>query len=474
MSDDTLLMKPALELAAGVRTGKWSARELTELALARYERFEPELNAFTMVDAERALAAADAVRPDDPRPFAGVPTAIKDLGAMLEGYPFTCASDLFGDFVAPLDSSVVTRIKQAGFVIVGKTNLPECGILCVSESRRFGAVRNPWDTSRTPGGSSGGAAAAVAAGMLPLAHGSDGAGSLRIPAACCGLVGLKASRNRISHAPLLGDSPLVTDGFVTRTVADAAATLDVLAGYEPGDANWAPPPADTFLEAAGRDPGRLRIAWSTHPWADVPVIDEHCAMVEQTAELLEGLGHEVEQFDPPFDPTLLETFTDLWTVGIASLVGAGSQIAGRAVAGDTVEPLTLEFWERAQGISALDLMHTDNTLKAFARRMVSELAPYDALITPVLNLRPVEIGWIDSADGMEAFDRSVRFTAFTATTNLAGLPAISLPLGELSADGMPGSVQLVGRPAGEQGLLSLAAQLERTRPFAHLHPPAFS
>lgn len=470
MADSDLLYSSALELAAGVRNGDYTSRELTELALAKIEELDPSLNAFIMTDADRALAAADAVEAGDDRPFAGVPTAIKDIGAMVDGYPFTCGSSIFGDFIAPFDSHVGRRIKDAGFVIVGKTNLPELGILPVSESSRYGAVRNPYDTDRTPGGSSGGAAAAVASGMLPIAHGSDGAGSLRIPAACCGLVGLKASRNRISSGPVLAESPMVTEGFLTRTVADAAATLDVLAGYEKGDANWAPPPSGTFLEAAQREPGKLRIAVSVKPSIDLPVAVEHLEAVAETARLLESLGHEVVEFDPPFNPSMLEFFMDLWAVGISSLARSGAQLSGQEVTPDTVEALTWAFWERGINIKALDLMLVDNTLKGFARQTIAELAPYDALLTPTLNLRPVEIGWIDASHGMPAFDRAAQFTSFTAGVNLAGLPAVSLPTG-IEADGLPGSVQLIGGPAGEEALLSLAGQLEAARPFAQLRPP---
>lgn len=470
MADLDLLRLTALELAARVRSGENSARELAELALGEIERQNETINAFTVIDPERALAAADAVKPNDPRPFAGVPTAIKDIGPLLADYPYTCGSKIFGDFVPPLDSNVTRRIKDAGFVIVGKTNLPECGILCVSESERYGAVRNPYDTERTPGGSSGGAAASVAAGMLPIAHGTDGAGSIRIPAACCGLVGLKASRNRISHAPVLAESPMVTDGFLTRSVADAAATLDLLAGYETGDANWAPPPAEPFAEQARRTPPRLKIAYSVKPIFDLPVDELHLEAIATTVKLLEELGHQVEHFDPPQDPKLLEHFMDVWASGIASLVASGAQLGGGEVTAESVEPLTWQFWERAQKLKALDLLRTDNTLKGFARQTIQALAPFDALLTPTLNLRPVEIGWIDAQKGMTAFDRSVQFTSFTATVNLAGLPAISLPTGQLEADRLPNSFQLIGRPAGEGELLALAAQLEAARPFAELSP----
>ncbi len=469
VGDAELLYLPAIELAAGVRNGDYSSRELTELALAQIETQDPVLNAFIMTDAERALDAADAIGPGDSRPFAGVPTAIKDIGAMVAGYPFTCGSGIFGDFVAPFDSHVGRRIKDAGFVIVGKTNLPELGILPVSESSRYGAVRNPYNSERTPGGSSGGAGAAVASGMLPIAHGSDGAGSLRIPAACCGLVGLKASRNRISPGPILAESPMVTEGFLTRTVADAAATLDVLAGYEAGDANWAPPPSGSFLDAARRNPSKMRIAVSVRSSIDVPVAAEHLEAVAQTAKLLESLGHELVEFDPPFNPSMLEFFMDVWAVGISSLARSGAQLSGQDVTPDTVEALTWAFWERGNKIKALDMVMVDNTLKAFARQTITELAPFDALLTPTLNLRPVEIGWIDSSHGMPAFDRAVQFTSFTAGANLAGLPAVSMPTG-IEEDGLPGSIQLIGGPAGEEALLSLAGQLEAARPFAQLRP----
>src|SRR5919109_1229807 len=223
-----LLFKPATELAGLIRDGELASRELVETAFERIEALEPELNAFCHLDREGALAAAELVNPGDPRPFAGVPIAIKDT-AEVAGWPYTLAS-----------------------VPVGKTSLPDFGILPVTEPRRFGATRNPWDTDRTPGGSSGGSAAAVAAGMVPLAHGSDGGGSIRIPAACCGLVGLKPSRGRISKGPDLGDAFLVSDGVLTRTVGETASMLDVLSGYELGDTSWAPPPPEPFADAAKR------------------------------------------------------------------------------------------------------------------------------------------------------------------------------------------------------------------------------
>lgn len=469
--DEELLFRPALELAALVRDGEVTATELTELALSRIEALDGEINAFILTDADRALATAAEIKPGDTRPFAGVPTAIKDIGAMLEGYPFTCGSGLFGDFKAPMDSAVTRRIKDSGFVITGKTNLPEMGILPVSESARYGAVRNPYDTSRTPGGSSGGAAAAVASGMLPIAHGSDGAGSLRIPGACCGLVGFKASRNRISSAPLLAESEMATEGFLTRTVADAAATLDVLAGYEVGDANWAPPPQKgSFLDATKREPGNLRIGFTIKPTVDRPVDQMHIDAVIETAEILESLGHEVVEFDLPWtSEELLPMFMQKWSVGIATLTSFGARVSGQEISPDTVEQLTYDFYELGKDVKAVDYAFTDNALKSFSRSVVAAMHEYDVVLTPVLNQRPVPIGSIDASLGMEVFDKAIDFTSFTAGINLAGLPATSLPTG-LGEDGLPLAIQLIGRPADEETLFSLAAQLEMTNPWKDLRP----
>src|SRR5271165_4096584 len=266
------MFRPASELAGMVRSGELSARELVQISLDRIAELNPALNAFVEVDAERALAAAGDIGAGDERPFARVPIAVKN-NRPVKGLRFTQGCSLMAEHVAGFDHNVTTRLKRAGFVIVGTTTLPEYGILPTSEARIFGPTRNPWDLQRTAGGSSGGAAAAVASGMLPVAHGNDGGGSVRIPAACCGLVGLKPSRGRISPAPDLGDSALGIDGMITRTVADTASLLDVLAGYEPGDATWAPPPSEPFAVAAGRAPvsadvargGRLRIAATTLP-----------------------------------------------------------------------------------------------------------------------------------------------------------------------------------------------------------------
>src|SRR6185312_1098218 len=317
-----LLYRPASELAALVRAGDISARELVSASLERIEALDGQINAFTHVDGERALATADAIKPGDERPFAGVPIAIKD-NQPVEGMPLTFCAELFGDFAAPFDAAFVGRLRDAGFVVVGKTALPEYGILPSSESRRNGPTRNPWDLSRTPGGSSGGAAAAVAAGMLPLAHGNDGGGSIRIPAACCGLVGLKPARGRVSLAPALGDSFLVADGVLTRTVAESAALLDLLAGPELGDATWAAPPSELFAAAAAREPRRLRVGLTLAPPVAETEIDPIAERaVRDAAALLQELGHEVEEIAaPPWQvPGMLELFSAAFGPAVASTI----------------------------------------------------------------------------------------------------------------------------------------------------------
>jgi amidase len=467
-----LLRRPALELAALVRAGELSARELVEESLSEIERLGPELNAFAHVAADAALAAADAIAPGDPRPFAGVPIAIKDNRAVA-GMPITMGSDLFTGIVPPHDSFCVRRLKDAGFIVVGTTTMPEMGILPTTESRRYGPTRNPWALDRTPGGSSGGSAAAVAAGIVPIAHGNDGGGSIRIPASCCGLVGLKAARGRVSVGPEQGQSFLVSDGVLTRSVADTVAALDVLAGYEPGDAAWAPPPPAPYAELAARDPGRLRVALAlAPPLADVTLDPNYEAAARDTAGVLAELGHEVEELEPPWAGLdLLDDFTGTFGPMVSLTVLIGGQLAGREPTEDDVEPLTWAMWQLARERDSVALLGSMGRLEVVSRTFIAGLSAYDAVITPALATPPVRIGEINGlgADPMTGYERSVPFTPYAALFNVTGQPAISLPVH--TADGLPVAVQLAGRPAQEEVLLQLALQLEQARPWADRVPP---
>lgn len=473
MSDSDLMFRSAGELAGMVRSGEVSSRELVEASLARIEQLNPRLNAFVDVDSERALATANEIRPGDERPFAGVPIAIKN-NRPVDGLRYTIGCSLMKDYVANYDHNVTRRLKQAGFVIVGTTTLPEYGILPVSEAAIFGPTRNPWDLQRTPGGSSGGAAAAVASGMVPVAHGNDGGGSIRIPAACCGLVGLKPARGRISLAPELGDELVVVDGVLTRTVADSAAILDVLAGYEPGDATWAPPPSQPFATAATQAPKRLRIGFTTAPpLADV-AIDPICLKgVADAAELLRSLGHELVEVEPPWQiPGLSELFGAVFSIHIALQIPYSAMVAGREPAERDMEPMSWAIYQMTQSLNSVQGAALEVQLQALTRQLVAFLESYDVLLTPALAERPLPIGTLDTAapDPMSTFTRSGYFTPFTPIFNASGQPAISVPLYE-GEDGLPLAVQLAGRPADEATLLALAAQLEAAAPWAGRRPP---
>src|SRR4051812_33255857 len=348
-----LLHMGVADLAAHVRGGELSAREVVTATLERIEALEPTLNAFVEVDAERALATADAIEPGDERPFAGVPIAIK-ANVPVAGLPMNFGSRFLAEHRPGHNAYLVRRLEEAGFVIVGITNMPEFGILPTTEPRHTGPTRNPWDTDRTPGGSSGGAAAAVASGMLPVAHGNDGGGSLRIPAACCGLVGLKPSRGRVSRGPDLGDSFLACDGVLTRTVAETAGLLDVLAGYEVGDATWAPRPVEPYATSVRRDPGRLRIAMTAENALGIDVDPECVRAMHQAGELLASLGHEVEHAAPAMPGgDALGLFIQAFGPAVALGIGCGELLAGRPPEDDEIEPLSRAILELSQNLSSI-------------------------------------------------------------------------------------------------------------------------
>jgi amidase len=471
---DALAFMSAVELAARIRDRSVSPRDVVEACVRRIEAIDPQLGAFIELDAERALAEVDAVEPGDQRPFAGVPIAVK-ANTAVAGLCMNFASAFLAGHRPTHSAYLVRRLREAGFVVVGTTNMPEFGILPTTESRHTGPARNPWDTGRTPGGSSGGSAAAVAAGLVPVAHGNDGGGSLRIPAACCGLVGLKTSRGRISRGPDLGDSFLGADGVLTRTVAETALLLDVLSGYEPGDATWAPRPAEPYTLAMRRDPGRLRIAMTLDNALGVECDPEVVRGVHEAAAVLRELGHEVEEASPSLpDPDSLEIFIDVFGPQVSLGIAFGEVLAGRPPEEDELEPLSRAVMERARALPATGYLTALAQLQALARHTVAFFADYDLLLTPVLATRPLPIGELHGCgdEPMEDLRRSGRFAPYTALFNVTGQPAISIPMG-FGEDGMPTAVQLVGHPLGEETLLQVVARLEIARPWAG-HRPAIA
>jgi len=468
---EALLFRPAGELSALVRHGEVTARELVGSALERIERLDPALNAFIEVDAERALATADEIASRDPRPFAGVPIAMK-ANVPVAGLPMNFASRFLEGHRPGHSAYLVRRLREAGFVVIGTTNMPEFGILPTCEPRHTGATRNPWDPSRTPGGSSGGAAAAVAAGLVPVAHGNDGGGSLRIPAACCGLVGLKPSRGRVSRGPDLGDSFLGSEGVLTRTVTETAQLLDVLAGYEVGDATWAPRPTEPFAVTARRPPGPLRVGMTTANSLGAEPDPESVRATRETADLLTNLGHDVHEATPALPGADgLALFLQVFGPAVSLGVRFGELLAGRPPADDEIEPLTRAMADVAAALPSTGYLAAVAQLQALSRSVIAFFADYDLLLTPTLAERPLPIGELTGYgdDPMADLARAGRFTPYTALFNVTGQPAISVPAG-FGEDGLPIGTQLVAKPLGEDTLLQVAAQLEAARPWAARHP----
>ncbi len=465
----------ALEQAAAVRAGEVSPTELVRHALSRIEALDAGLGAFVTVTPERALAAAAAadraaLRGGDLPPLLGVPTAIKDLNNTA-GVRTTFGSAVLADFVPTVDDAVVTRLAAAGTISLGKTNTPEFGFPAYTDNDLAGPARCPWDPALLAGGSSGGAAVAVAAGMLPVAQGSDGGGSIRIPASVNGLVGIKPTRGRVSSAPFGSEvTGLGTNGPLARTVRDAAAVLDAMAGPVTGDPAWAPPlpPGETFLAAAGRPVGGLRIGRVLEsPMPGAVLQPEVTAALDDAARLLESLGHEVA--DVPgglLGPDLLGAFERVWSL-TGTLLPVPPERAGE------LRPLTRELRARGLALSAQQAMEALTVLRLSARRYVAAVDPFDVLLAPVTTMTPRPLGWFDAdGDGAADFERNKRYAAFTALYNVTGQPALSVPL-HWTDDGLPVGTMLVGRPADEVTLIALAAQLEEARPWADRHPPCW-
>lgn len=456
MNPVDLAFAPALLQAKLIQTGEVSPLELVELYLERIERLNSQLGCYFTVIGEQALSEAKAKTeqltntPDKSQlpPFFGVPIAIKDLNAVA-GIPLTYGTPVLKDKIATYDDGVVMRIKQAGFTILGKTATSEWGSLPYTEPPGFPPARNPWNLDYTPGGSSGGAAAAVAAGLTPIAQGSDAGGSVRGPAFCCGLVGIKPSRGRITYAPV-GDhqSGIASNGVLARTVADAAALLDVMSGYVTGDPYWLPTPPASFLQATRQAPTRLKIAYAT-AMEPVGEASESCRQsVLDTVHRLENLGHSVEAACPDCGD-LIEPFTKIWQAGIAS-TGMPPQ---------ALSPMNR--WIAQQSGTAGEYLQAVTQMQILARRIVMFFEGYDVLVLPTYLHGAVRIGeWADLSPE-ETLQRIINWIAPCPPFNASGLPAIALPTGFDGATGLPVGVQLVGRPAAEATILALAAQLER-------------
>ncbi len=455
----------ALEQGAAIRAGEVSSAELVEHHLARIDRLSLELGAFVTVTADQARSA----RPVGEGPLAGVPTAIKDLNATA-GVRTGFGSPAFADFVPDFDDEVVRRIAAAGLVSLGKTSTPEFGSPCYTEPEGAPPAVTPWDTTRMAGGSSGGAGAAVSAGLVPLAQGSDGGGSIRIPASCCGIVGLKPTRGRISGAPMYGDPVgLSTNGSLARTVRDAAAFLDVMAGRAVGDPFWAPEDAEPFLASCDREPGRLRIARFVEPVIAQADVDPECITAwEDASALLESLGHDLVDIDVPLPPDAVPVFEICWAVLTAqSVVNLPDE--ARAL----LRPLTRWLAERGLAVSGPAFGLAIGELRRVAARTLTALAPYDAVLTPTLASPALAVGAIrDDADPAADFEAQKRFTPYTSLWNVTGSPAISLPT-HWTPEGLPVGVMLATAPGDETTLLSLAAQVEQAVPWRHRTPPCW-
>jgi amidase len=463
-----------------VRTGQVSAVELTSAAIERIEAINPQLNAVIHPLFEEGLAAAAGDLPDGP--FRGVPFLFKDLGAALAGQPLHMGVKALKEagFRAPVETYLGQRFREAGFVTIGKTNTPELGILPTTEPDAYGATHNPWDVNRSPGGSSGGSAAAVASGMVPVAHANDGGGSIRVPASACGLVGLKPTRQRISEGPLIGDlmSGLTAELAVSRSVRDTAAILDAIHGPAPGDPYFAPEPIRPYVAELEADPGRLRIGLSTTSLTGVEAEHDVVEAAQDAGRLLESLGHGVEESMPAgleaFD--LVETFLTRWMAGQALTLDQLGGILGRALGPDDVEPLTWALAEEGWRRSAASYLGAVAQHQAMSRMVAGWYGGgFDLLLTPTLGEPPLLLNQLDDSgdDPMRAIYRARLTVSFTALLNATGQPAISLPL-HWNGDDLPIGVQLVAPAGREDVLIRVAAQLEEARPWADRIPPVFA
>ncbi len=461
-----------------VASGDISPAELVEASIARAERLNPKLNAIIHEFYDEARDVAEGELPDGP--FRGVPFLFKDLGACLAGQPLHSGSRILKelDFRAPLDTGLGLRFSRAGFVTIGKTNTPEFGILPTTEPEAYGPTRNPWDLTRSPGGSSGGSGAAVAAGIVPAAHGNDGGGSIRIPAAANGLVGLKPSRARVSQAPYVGDSMsgLVSEFVLVRSIRDAAAILDLAHGPEPGDPYAAPPPERPFSEELGADPGSLHIALLSESLTGDSIDPEVRAALESAGRTLEEMGHRISTPELPVggqEDELYETFITRWAAGVAETAATVGIVAGRELGPGDCEPLTWKLVERGRSESGADYLHAVNRHQLLGR-MVAFLyeGGIDLVLTPTITQLPQPLGTYDDSgpDPMEPMHVARELASFTGIFNATGQPAISLPIG-WSETGLPIGIQFVAPIWREDLLFRIASSLEEALPWSDRRPP---
>ena len=457
-----------------VAEGDVTPSELAEAAIERIERFDGPLNAVIMRWFEHGRETAAGELPDGA--FRGVPFLLKDLGAPYAGQAMTSGNVALRDAmpIAEADSTLVSRCRAAGLVTLGRTNSPELGSVPVTEPVAYGPTRNPWDTERVPGGSSGGAAAAVAAGMVPIAHASDGGGSIRIPAACCGLVGLKPSQGRASMGPFRAESGLSVELCVSRTVRDTARFLDAVRGPGVGDNVIAPPPARPYVDEVGADPGRLRIGLLDHHPRGGALHDDCARAARETASLLESLGHHVEPAFPEVlaDDSFTSKFMALWGAMMALGIEQYGEAIGRPLTEDEVEPVNWAQARWADKVSSTDYARALADLSTFRRRMHQWWADgYDLLLSPTLAEPPPFVGEHDPTpdDPIAGMRRATAWVPFTPPFNASGQPAINVPL-QWNGAGLPIGVQLVGAYGREDQLIRVASQLEAAQPWADRRP----
>jgi Asp-tRNA(Asn)/Glu-tRNA(Gln) amidotransferase A subunit family amidase len=472
MRTDEYRKHDAVALAGLIAGRKISAEEVLEAAISRAEQVNPAINAVVHKQYDKARAAIQAGLPGGP--LTGVPYLIKDLGTFETGEKATLGSSLYADFVPDHDSAYTVRCKRAGLVIMGRSASPEFGLSPNTEPRLHGACRNPWNLGHSAGGSSGGAAAAVAAGILPVAHATDGGGSIRIPAAQCGLFGLKPSRGRVSFAPDAGEGwgGLSVGHVVSRSVRDSALMLDCTGGPEPGDPYTAPPPERPFLELIRRPPGTLRIALMRRDHRGAALHPECLTAVEHAAKLCESLGHVVEEASP--DVSLVDLRPKSSVIAAANVargLGLRWQALGRQPDPADVEAVTWAVFNRGLKITAVDYVDAIAAAHAAGRRLAAFLGRYDVILTTTLPAPPPKLGYFDMNGDVKTFtDRVTDYLSITQLHNATGTPAMTVPM-HWTTDGLPVGVHFAGRYGEEAVLLQLAAQIETAQPWFDRLPP---